>query len=57
MTQLQEAPQDIVDTFLPKIFENDAKGILADLLAQPGLAMHFMAFSKAEGVSLRPAEI
>lgn len=48
MTKLQEAPQDIVDTFLPTIFENDAKGILADLLAQPALAMHFMDFSKTE---------
>lgn len=47
MTQLHEAPQDIVDTFLPTIFANDVKGILADLLAQSGLAMHFMAFFKA----------
>ncbi len=36
MTLLQEAPQDIVDTFLPTIFENDAKGILADLLKASG---------------------
>lgn len=48
MTQLAEAPQDIVETFLPTILENDAKGILSDLLGQPGLAMHFMGFSEAQ---------
>jgi GNAT superfamily N-acetyltransferase len=46
MTQLQEAPQDIVETFLPTILENDAKGILSDMLAQPALAMHFMGFTE-----------
>lgn len=50
MTQLQEAPQDIIETFLPTILENDAKGILSDLLGQPGLAMHFMGFSEAQTV-------
>lgn len=48
MTQLAEAPLDIVETFLPTILENDAKGILSDLLGQPGLAMHFMGFSEAQ---------
>lgn len=48
MTQLEDSPQDIVETFLPTIFENDAKGILSDLLGQPGLAMHFMGFSEAQ---------
>ena len=48
MTQQPESPQDLVGTFLPTIFENDAKGILADLLAQPGLAMHFMGFTEVQ---------
>ncbi|MDI2145047.1 GNAT family N-acetyltransferase [Pseudomonas sp. ITA] len=50
MTQLQEAPQDIIETFLPTILENEAKGILSDLLVQPALAMHFMGSSEAQTV-------
>lgn len=48
MTQQWAVPHDIVESFLPSIFENDAKGILSDLLGQPGLAMHFMGFSEAQ---------
>lgn len=48
MTQLQEVPQDFIETFLPTIFENDAKGILSDLLGQPWLAKHLMACSVAQ---------
>lgn len=48
MTQQFAAPQDIVESFIPTIFENDAKGILSDLLGQPGLAMHFMGFTEAQ---------
>lgn len=34
--------QQLIDTFLPHILENEAKGVLQDLLAQPTLAMQFL---------------
>lgn len=46
MTGTSDADQQLIDTFLPQILENDAKGILHDLLAQPGLAMQFLGFSE-----------
>lgn len=38
--------QQLIDAYRPMILENEAKGILHDLLAQPALAMQFMGFSK-----------
>ncbi|MCF5648810.1 hypothetical protein GIV49_04315 [Pseudomonas syringae] len=38
--------QQLIDTFLPQILENEAKGVLQDLLAQPTLAMQFLFFSE-----------
>lgn len=38
--------QQLIDTFLPKILENEARGVLQDLLAQPTLAMQFLFFSE-----------
>ncbi|QVL18966.1 GNAT family N-acetyltransferase [Pseudomonas qingdaonensis] len=38
--------QQLIDTFLPQILENEAKGVLQDLLAQPILAMQFLFFSE-----------
>ncbi|HBO5514577.1 TPA: GNAT family N-acetyltransferase [Pseudomonas aeruginosa] len=48
MTGTPDNDQQLIDTFLPAILENDAKGILQDLLAQPGLAMQFLGFSEEE---------
>ncbi|HGY3910937.1 TPA: GNAT family N-acetyltransferase [Pseudomonas aeruginosa] len=48
MTGTPENDQQLIDTFLPAILENDAKGILQDLLVQPDLAMHFLGFSEEE---------
>lgn len=47
MTHLRETSHSI-EAFLSQIFENDAKGLLADLLVQPELAMRFMGFSEAD---------
>lgn len=38
--------QELFDKYVPTILENDAKGILSDLLAQPALALHFMGFTE-----------
>lgn len=38
--------QQLIDTILPQILENEAKGVLQDLLAQPTLAMQFLFFSE-----------
>lgn len=43
-----QTEQELIATFVPAILENDAKGILADMLANPVLALHFMGFSEAQ---------
>ena len=48
MTQFTEPTDDIIGTFLPRILENEAKGILADLALQPNLAFGFMDFTLDE---------
>lgn len=48
MTQMQQAPQDVIEKFLPMIFENEAKGILSDLQFQPVISMQFMCFTESE---------
>lgn len=40
------ADQQLIDTFLPHILENEAKGVLQDLLAQHTLAMQLLFFSE-----------
>ncbi|GLX89831.1 hypothetical protein Pfra02_24000 [Pseudomonas fragi] len=40
------ADQQLIDTFLPHILENEAKGVLQDMLAQHALAMQPLFFSE-----------
>ncbi|WP_136474561.1 GNAT family N-acetyltransferase [Pseudomonas sp. DG56-2] len=46
MTQFTEPTEDVIATFLPQILDNEAKGILSDLAAQPNLALEFMDFTQ-----------
>jgi GNAT superfamily N-acetyltransferase len=46
MTVSSENNQQLIDSFRPMILENEANGLLLDLLAQPSLAMQLMGFSK-----------
>lgn len=46
MTGNTLSDQQLIDTFLPQILENEAKGLLQDLLVQPTLALQFLAFSE-----------
>lgn len=46
MTGTTLTDQQLIDTFLPQILENEAKGLLQDLLVQPLLAMQFLGFSE-----------
>ena len=48
MTNTPTAEQELIDKFLPTILENEAKGILQDLLGAPSLALHFMTFDYAQ---------
>lgn len=45
MTQFTVPTEDVILTFLPQILDNEAKGILSDLAAQPNLALEFMDFT------------
>lgn len=46
MTGTTQSDQQLIDTYLPHILENEAKGLLQDLLVQPVLAMQFLTFSE-----------
>lgn len=48
MSQIERPLESIAETFLPIVFENEAKGILADLLMQPALAIISMSFTELE---------
>lgn len=48
MPQAPTTDQALKDAFLAQCFENDAKGILQDLLGNPALAMHFFGFSEED---------
>lgn len=48
MTHTPVSEQELIGTFLPVILENDAKGILQDLLGNPSLALHFLVFDETD---------
>lgn len=46
MTGNIQSDEQLIKTYLPHILENEAKGLLQDLLVQPALAMQFFDFSE-----------
>lgn len=48
MKQSEQPSKDLIESFLPKIFSNEAKGILADLATLPALFLDFMGFTEAQ---------
>ncbi|MEX5509222.1 GNAT family N-acetyltransferase [Pseudomonas paralactis] len=48
MTHTPVSEQELIEAFLPVILDNEAKGVLQDLLGHPSLALHFITFDETD---------